>query len=42
MTAQVPLRPAPDGVNGFHEPFTPRLQAANTKADFVVEALNTR
>jgi hypothetical protein len=33
MTAQVPLRPRRGGVNGVHEPFTPRLQAANTRAE---------
>ena len=36
------VTPSPRGVNGVHEPFTPLLQAANTRADFVVEALNAR
>jgi hypothetical protein len=40
MTAWVPLRPRRGGVNGVHEPFTPRLQAANTRAEFVVETPN--
>jgi MFS family permease len=40
MTARVPLRPLRGGVNGVHEPFTPRLQAANTRAESVVESLN--